>query len=305
MKGYVPGLIDASAKMTIFFCILEEAIKLGDRVLAFSQSLFTLNLIEDFLARNSLKYPDGQTDAWIKNVNYYRLDGSTSALEREKLINEFNNNPKIHLFLVSTRAGSLGINLVGANRAIVFDASWNPCHDTQAVCRVYRYGQQKPCFVYRLVTDNCLERKIYDRQISKQGMADRVVDQCNPDAHLSLKEATTLSWDWEEDSQVQDFSQTKDSYSDEVMHRVLERHSSLLTKQPFHHESLLVDRKDKKLSQAEKRLARRGYELEKMAANCSRPSYNYVPGNTATRGTILSKIQLFKTYLSNKKYNNL
>ncbi|XP_012170626.2 uncharacterized protein LOC100644222 isoform X1 [Bombus terrestris] len=283
MKGYVPGLMDASAKMTIFFCILEEAIKLGDRVLAFSQSLFTLNLIEDFLARNSLKYPDGQTDAWIKNVNYYRLDGSTSALEREKLINEFNNNPKIHLFLVSTRAGSLGINLVGANRAIVFDASWNPCHDTQAVCRVYRYGQQKPCFVYRLVTDNCLERKIYDRQISKQGMADRVVDQCNPDAHLSLKEATTLSWDWEEDSQVQDFSQTKDSYSDEVMHRVLERHSSLLTKQPFHHESLLVDRKDKKLSQAEKRLARRGYELEKMAANCSRPSYNYVPGNTATR----------------------
>ncbi|XP_017791428.1 PREDICTED: uncharacterized protein LOC108573482 [Habropoda laboriosa] len=283
MKGYVPGLIDASAKMTIFFCILEEAIKLGDRVLAFSQSLFTLNLIEDFLARNSLKYPDGQTDAWIKNVNYYRLDGSTSALEREKLINEFNNNPKIHLFLVSTRAGSLGINLVGANRAIVFDASWNPCHDTQAVCRVYRYGQQKPCFVYRLVTDNCLERKIYDRQISKQGMADRVVDQCNPDAHLSLKEATTLSWDWEEDSQVQDFSQTKDSYTDEVMHRVLERHSSLLTKQPFHHESLLVDRKDKKLSQAEKRLARRGYELEKMAANCSRPSYNYVPGNTATR----------------------
>ncbi|KAG7212730.1 hypothetical protein KM043_012997 [Ampulex compressa] len=283
MKGYVPGLIDASAKMTLFFCILEEAIRLGDRVLAFSQSLFTLNLIEDFLARNSLKYPDGQTDAWIKNVNYYRLDGSTSALEREKLINEFNSNPKIHLFLVSTRAGSLGINLVGANRAIVFDASWNPCHDTQAVCRVYRYGQQKPCFVYRLVTDNCLERKIYDRQISKQGMADRVVDQCNPDAHLSLKEATTLSWDWEEDSQVQDFSQSKDSYTDEVMHRVLEQHSSLLTKQPFHHESLLVDRKDKKLSQAEKRLARRGYELEKMAANCSRPSYNYVPGNTATR----------------------
>ncbi|KAL6259656.1 hypothetical protein P5V15_009572 [Pogonomyrmex californicus] len=285
MKGYVPGLIDASGKMTLFFCILEEAIKLGDRVLAFSQSLFTLNLIEDFLARNSLKYPDGQTDAWIKNVNYYRLDGSTSALEREKLINEFNNNPKIHLFLVSTRAGSLGINLVGANRAIVFDASWNPCHDTQAVCRVYRYGQQKPCFVYRLVTDNCLERKIYDRQISKQGMADRVVDQCNPDAHLSLKEATTLSWDWEEDSQIQDFSQIKDSYTDEVMHCVLERYSSLLTKQPFHHESLLVDRKDKKLSQAEKRLARRGYELEKMAANCSRPNYNYVPGNTATRAS--------------------
>lgn len=292
MKGYVPGLIDASAKMSIFFCILEEAVRLGDRILAFSQSLFTLNLVEDFLARNSLKHDDGRTEDWVKNVNYYRLDGSTSALEREKLINEFNANPKIHLFLVSTRAGSLGINLVGANRAIVFDASWNPCHDTQAVCRVYRYGQQKPCFVYRLVTDNCLERKIYDRQISKQGMADRVVDQCNPDAHLSLKEAATLSWDWEEDSQVQDFSQAKDGYADPVMHSLLEKHSSLLTKQPFRHESLLVDRKDKKLSQAEKRLARRGYELEKMAANCSRPSYNYIPGNTASRGKALIRFSL-------------
>lgn len=152
LKGYEPGKISNSAKMEALFCILEESLKIGDRILLFSQSLFTLNLIEDFLHQNVVP---GSEVKWAKNLNYFRkllkfdrirryyslfvgLDGSTAAVEREKLINEFNSNPKFHLFLVSTRAGSLGINLVGANRVIVFDASWNPCHDTQAVCRVYR-----------------------------------------------------------------------------------------------------------------------------------------------------------------------
>lgn len=158
------------------------------------------------------------------------LDGSTSASEREKLINDFNKCNTVHLFLVSTRAGSLGINLVGANRVIVFDASWNPCHDTQAVCRVYRYGQQKPCFVYRLVTDNCLEKKIYDRQINKQVMADRVVDECNPDAHLSIKEVTNLCWDDGESKPTKDFSSLKDNYEDIVIKYIVENLSSVLTK---------------------------------------------------------------------------
>lgn len=187
MKDYVPGLIENSAKMVLFFCILEESLALGDRILLFSQSLFTLSLIEEYLQRSNIPVP-GVYERWQRNRTYFRLDGSTAALEREKLINEFNANPNVYLFLVSTRAGSLGINLVGANRVIVFDASWNPCHDTQAVCRVYRYGQKKQCYVYRIVMDNCLEKKIYDRQINKQGMSDRVVDECNPDAHLSIKE---------------------------------------------------------------------------------------------------------------------
>ncbi|XP_066996034.2 uncharacterized protein [Anabrus simplex] len=290
LKDYVPGNIENSAKMVVFFCILEESMALGDRILVFSQSLFTLNLIEDFLQRTNLP---GRQEKWARNWNYYRLDGSTSALEREKLINEYNSNPNIHLFLVSTRAGSLGINLVGANRVVVFDASWNPCHDTQAVCRVYRYGQKKPCFVYRLVMDNCLEKKIYDRQINKQGMADRVVDECNPDAHLSIKEVTNLCWDNEEETEVRDFSKEKDKYIDVVMQKVLDKYSTVLSKEPFQHESLLVDRKEKKLSQAEKRLAKRSYELEKQAnINYNRPQYTYYPSPGVGNSGVQTGLQI-------------
>lgn len=95
---------------------------------------------------------------------------------------------------------------------------------------LFRYGQKKPCFVYRLVMDNCLEKKIYDRQINKQGMADRVVDECNPDAHLSIKEVTNLCWDNEQDSEPRDFIAEKDKYIDVVMQKLLEKFGTRLSK---------------------------------------------------------------------------
>lgn len=279
-KNYVTGIIENSSKLEVFFHIVDNSIKINDRLLVFSQSLLTLDLIEDYLHRRNIPNKD---EKWAKHKNYFRLDGSTPGLEREKLINEFNINPNIHIFLVSTRAGSLGINLVGANRVVVFDASWNPCHDTQAVCRVYRYGQQKQCYVYRLVMDSCLEKKMYDRQINKQGMADRVVDELNPDAHLSLKEVTNLCWDDQEDTVVKDFSHLKDKYNDEIIKILLDKCSKVLSKEPFQHESLLIDRKEKKLSQAEKRLAKRSYELEKQAANQPKNIYSFFPNAAGPR----------------------
>ncbi|CAH8536172.1 unnamed protein product [Schistosoma mattheei] len=205
---------------------------------------------------------------WTRNVHYFRLDGSTNASEREKLINNFNDpkNPA-KLFLMSTRAGCLGVNLIGANRVVVFDASWNPCHDCQAVCRVYRYGQVKPCYIYRLVSDNTMEKKIYDRQVTKQGMSDRVVDELNPTQQFTRSQVELLMSFEDKDMETitdDDLETCKDIIQpDPILADVLKKHTRWITKRPFTHESLLIDRKDYRLTRVEKRMARQRYEQEK------------------------------------------
>ncbi|XP_034733697.1 helicase ARIP4-like isoform X1 [Etheostoma cragini] len=289
MYDYKPGLLENSAKMVLLFHLIEESVRKGDKILVFSQSLSTLTVIEDFLAKRpvppspNMSSRDKPNQNWVRNLNYYRLDGSTTASERERLINQFNDpsNTSAWVFLLSTRAGCLGVNLIGANRVVVFDASWNPCHDAQAVCRVYRYGQRKPCHIYRLVCDFTLEKKIYDRQISKQGMSDRVVDDLNPVLNFTKREVESLLHFVEEEpdwSQVQ--LQPHDSM-ESVLRKALLLYPHQVTKQPFPHESLLIDRRELKLSKAEKKAAKKGYEEEKRASvPYTRPSYaHYYPAS--------------------------
>ncbi|XP_041859567.1 helicase ARIP4-like isoform X2 [Melanotaenia boesemani] len=289
MCDYKPGILENSAKMVLLFHLIEESVRKGDKLLVFSQSLSTLTVIEDFLAKRPVpasRYTpckEGPNQNWVRNLNYYRLDGSTTASERERLINQFNDpaNTSAWVFLLSTRAGCLGVNLIGANRVVVFDASWNPCHDAQAVCRVYRYGQRKPCHIYRLVCDFTLEKKIYDRQISKQGMSDRVVDDLNPVLTFTRREVESLLHFVEEEPNHSQVQLQPEDDMDSVLQRALHLYSHLITKQPFPHESLLMDRKELKLSSAEKKAAKKGYEEEKRASvPYTRPSYaHYYPAS--------------------------
>uniref|UniRef100_A0A4W3JZX0 RAD54 like 2 n=1 Tax=Callorhinchus milii TaxID=7868 RepID=A0A4W3JZX0_CALMI len=293
LANYQPGLLESSAKMVLLFELIEESVKLQDKILVFSQSLSTLSVIEEFLGKRpvpGLVDFEGQPQTWIRNINYYRLDGSTSAMERERLISQFNDprNTAASLFLLSTRAGCLGINLVGANRVVVFDASWNPCHDAQAVCRVYRYGQKKPCHIYRLVSDYTLEKKIYDRQISKQGMSDRVIDDLNPVLNFTRKEVESLLHFVEEEPNLCDAQFDEERFCDPVLHAACFKHKHFVTKDPFQHESLLMDRKEYKLTKAEKKAAKKSYEDEKRASvPYTRPSYaQYYPAGDQSLANI-------------------
>uniref|UniRef100_A0A3Q1G1A9 Helicase ARIP4-like n=1 Tax=Acanthochromis polyacanthus TaxID=80966 RepID=A0A3Q1G1A9_9TELE len=287
MSNYQTGVLENSAKMVLLFHLIDESVMRRDKILVFSQSLSTLTVIEDFLSKRPMPQgvasTDSQNQNWVRNLNYYRLDGSTSASERERLINQFNDpeNSSTWVFLLSTRAGCLGVNLIGANRVVVFDASWNPCHDAQAVCRVYRYGQRKPCYIYRLICDFTLEKKIYDRQVSKQGMSDRVVDDLNPVLNFTRKEVESLLHFVEEEPEAEKISLESRGKFEEVIFQACQLYPNFISKQPFQHESLLVDRKESKLTKAEKRAAKKSYEDEKRASvPYSRPSYaTYYPAS--------------------------
>ena len=178
--------IQHSAKLMFLFELLAEAKKLNEKVLVFSQSLQMLDLIEFYL--------QGPQHNWVKGMHYYRMDGSTPIDTRDSSSSIFNNpkNPRMRLYLISTKAGSLGINLIAANRVVIMDASWNPTHDTQSIFRVYRFGQVKPVFIYRLIAKGTMEEKIYDRQVTKESLALRVIDEQQIGRHFTSSDLAEL-----------------------------------------------------------------------------------------------------------------
>ena len=155
------GAVERAGKLQVVSELLKLWYPAGNRVLLFSQSVVMLDILQRYMEASS--YP------------YLRMDGTTPISTRMSLIDTFNDDPSIFVFLLTTRTGGLGVNLTGADRIIIYDPDWNPTTDTQARERAWRLGQTKPVKIYRLLTAGTIEEKIYHRQIFKQFLTNKIL----------------------------------------------------------------------------------------------------------------------------------
>ncbi len=126
--------------------ILPDMKERGDRVLMFSQFTMVMDVMEQYLR--------------VRGHKYLRLDGSTPVQERQHMIDQFNRDDSIFIFILSTKAGGLGINLTAANTVILHDIDFNPYDDKQAEDRCHRVGQNRPVQVYRFLSEDTIEEGI-------------------------------------------------------------------------------------------------------------------------------------------------
>uniref|UniRef100_A0A673M166 RAD54 homolog B n=1 Tax=Sinocyclocheilus rhinocerous TaxID=307959 RepID=A0A673M166_9TELE len=116
-----------------------------------------------------------------------RLDGQTPVAQRQRIVDSFNSpHSSSFLMLLSSKAGGVGLNLIGASHLVLYDVDWNPANDIQAMARVWRDGQKKTVHIYRFLTTGSIEEKIYQRQVSKQGLSGTVVDLSKKAEHSSF-----------------------------------------------------------------------------------------------------------------------
>nr|XP_013054244.2 DNA excision repair protein ERCC-6-like 2 isoform X4 [Anser cygnoides] len=154
-----------SGKMKVLQQLLNHFRKNKDKVLLFSFSTKLLDVLEQYCMASGL--------------DYRRLDGNTKSEDRMRIVREFNKTQEINICLVSTMAGGLGLNFVGANVVILFDPTWNPANDLQAIDRAYRIGQCKDVKVFRLISLGTVEEMMYLRQVYKQQLHCAVVGSEN------------------------------------------------------------------------------------------------------------------------------
>jgi len=164
-----PGLLDkerrgeSSAKLDMLVPRLQEVIEEGHKTLVFSQFTGMLSILREHLDR--------------EGVAYAYLDGQTQ--DRQACVERFQTDPDCRLFLISLKAGGLGLNLTAAQYVFLLDPWWNPAVEAQAVDRAYRIGQTNQVFAYRLIARGTVEEKVLELQITKRELADAIVGADN------------------------------------------------------------------------------------------------------------------------------
>ncbi|CAH1395920.1 unnamed protein product, partial [Nezara viridula] len=173
--------VELSTKMMILDCLLAIIKSTStDKVVLVSNYTQTLEMFERLCT--------------MRKYQYVRLDGSMTIKKRGKVVEQFNKPESgIFIFMLSSKAGGCGLNLIGANRLVMFDPDWNPANDDQAMARVWRDGQKKPCFIYRFIATGSIEEKMLQRQAHKKALSSSVVD-CEEDVkcHFSMVELKSL-----------------------------------------------------------------------------------------------------------------
>lgn len=154
-------MIDICGKLAVLHQMLTKLNEKGHKTLIFSQMTKMLDILGDYLN--------------LKKIKFCRLDGSMQFMDRQENIDTFNKDPEHKVFLLSTRAGGLGINLTAADTCIIYDSDWNPQQDLQAQDRCHRIGQTKPVMIYRLVSANTIDQKIVERAAAKRKLEKMII----------------------------------------------------------------------------------------------------------------------------------
>ncbi|CAF0867473.1 unnamed protein product [Adineta steineri] len=224
------------------------------------------------------------------------------SLDRKRYAKAFNDESNLRgrLFLISTLAGGIGINLVGSNRVIVFDASWNPSHDTQAIFRSYRFGQKKPVYIYRFLAQGTMEEKIYQRQVVKQSLSQRVIDDHQLDRHFTENDIKELyKFTPEQLPEARSITNTDLNYSipkDHLLLDLLYDHNRWI--HSYHsHDSLLENKLDEGLSEEERRKALEEYENLKRLPDARQLAAQRLQQNQLTSAAMAQLPQLQQLYL--------
>uniref|UniRef100_A0A0N4ZAE4 Transcriptional regulator ATRX homolog n=1 Tax=Parastrongyloides trichosuri TaxID=131310 RepID=A0A0N4ZAE4_PARTI len=254
-----------SSKIVILMDILKQSETVGDKVLVFFQYKETLNYVArylKYLSSNNLWYDEsypipknGKKLSWDEESDYCIITGDTSLKTRsyyEKLINKSSKNSKNpRLVLMTTKASCLGTNFVGANRVVIFESGFNPADDSQALHRVYRMGQKKRCYVYRLLTQGSLEQRLQERQIMKESVNRRLIDKHNIDRHYNDDDLDWYKLDFIH-SNNHSFTPTKlQKPNDNLLANIIVRHPRSLLNYTVY-DSLLLNKTEDGLTEEEK-----------------------------------------------------